>query len=571
MNEVEIKHPRQRTDNTLYDMMHIGDDFTIRVLTATGIRAILNLKDACRTWRHFFKTFTYEKSVFSIDRDSLCENDEARFSDILNFVSGWETHVVRAKAKENTNNNDFMNAWMKTLNKNILHYEFRSFAEDGVNFNTQELDTIEHEKRWKLCILAMCTGLNADEEKEKRNFGEFTFFQWLIIELPELAEFFIRFVNGFNGSMIEFDEKKWPKLKTTFTEKGCNNLTTLHCAALLHQAGTMFFQTLLTKINQEIKARLCVEKPEDSEKKFVQEKLTYFGAIYSEGEEKYLAGEGFNVANLCCVAFSVCLLELMLEDIENVGGQLKYCQDFMGNLCEDIDKNGFHLIAQHGNDFLQSQSDDSEKIQTVRKLWDLLIKYGVDPHHKAAKDDTKNSYFAIEFFLWNGEPHETLCRLFFQVLSGQSRTFQEQVINNFTAVDAPSLAVHVVWKLMTGGSNSQLLWELLKPYAELFLHKPIPVQKKNVFLWTLESTPCEDVHPSDATEEYVAHFLVRFSYAVRVHAFTGEDDKFQNVLACVQELVVAGLDKTLEDSNGKTAAQLAHDLGEIELQQLLTP
>ena len=91
--------------------------------------------------------------------------------------------------------------------------------------------------------------------------------------------------------------------------------------------------------------------------------------------------------------------------------------------------------------------------------------------------------------------------------------------------------------------------------------------------WTPEST-CRDrrlqrVHHSDAKKEGPGHFVVRMSEFVRTHDFIGGQNRFRFVIACVNALVAAGLDKSLKDSNGKTAAELADDIAEYQLRDLL--
>ena len=171
-----------------------------------------------------------------------------------------------------------------------------------------------------------------------------------------------------------------------------------------------------------------------------------------------------------------------------------------------------------------------------------MKQYGVDPHHiREVGDADDGGYFPIEAVIWTQNPSKTVATLFFDELSLCSRQFQERVIRNESVEDDPrTIAQIAIWNLMTGGRNSAFVWNLLKPYAELFVNKPIYVANEihNLLpIWTPESAR-EDkrlqcVHQSSAGKEGLGHFVVRMSEFVTVNGWFDGDDRFRHVVECV--------------------------------------
>ena len=170
--------------------------------------------------------------------------------------------------------------------------------------------------------------------------------------------------------MVEFDCRKWPMLNTTFTGYGRNNLTTYHCMALQYKFDKQFYETLMQKMTAETRARFrnqpmpthppSNEEMEEIIRKYRLEKLLeVYYPDYDEEMEK--AGKGYNVANLCCVSFTVEFLKLVISEIKNLHSGThraefranERLQQLMRNLCDEKDYNQFHLIAKSVNLALQ--------------------------------------------------------------------------------------------------------------------------------------------------------------------------------------------------------------------------
>jgi hypothetical protein len=330
-------------------------------------------------------------------------------------------------------------------------------------------------------------------------------------------------------------------------------------------------------------------------------KLEFLRQIYWDEEESTIMGTRYNIFNLCYAYFNVDFAELIITEVENLakncnlslpeskrdGYVTEVCLESVLHLCGPQFWTGFHLIAQHVNNFLQGCSEQSERSEKVQKLWQFLKKHGVNPNAFDGPEEYRGSY-AIESFISSNNPHKTIIKLFFEELSLQPQRNQAQWIRNqFMIKHSDTLAEKVVWKLMTGVENGKLMWELLKPYADLFIHGSYDVTNyiDPIPSWipesTIQSRP-ELVHYSDARKETILCLVVRRSRCVRkrdiIHFVDNvfehdnvSENWFDNVFACVNALIQAGADKFLTDSNGNTAADLAERFSELQLRDLLTP
>ena len=78
-------------------------------------------------------------------------------------------------------------------------------------------------------------------------------------------------------------------------------------------------------------------------------------------------------------------------------------------------------------------------------------------------------------------------------------------------------------------------------------------------------------HQSSAKRESFAHFLFRMSWFITVNSWIDSVDRFRHVIECGNNLIAAGMNKSLKDCNGKTAAELADEVGEYRLRDLFAP
>ena len=123
-----------------------------------------------------------------------------------------------------------------------------------------------------------------------------------------------------------------------------------------------------------------------------------------------------------------------------------------------------------------------------------------------------------------------------------------------------------MWAMMTKIEHYETLFQRMQPYvASLNIY--IEVCNEILYLptWSKKIPSHVDcVYRSDALRETIMHKLVRFSKYPQLH------NRFEYVMETAQAFLNAGADKSLRNSDGETASELALRIAQSHPQWFLS-
>jgi len=572
----------------------ICDMLFFELLNWCDISDISRLAQTCKQFRAQFNNIHFAP-VCLLDTEIDTCDDARRFEELKQFLcSGWP-RVVRAQLT--LRGQPYSDSWEAAIMQDTEDACFSTLIKrkNGLQHGSMTRGV----KDWRIIFLALCAG-----HVSEQNFGEFTLSQWVMLNYPLFFEFLLRFVTGFDGSMISFDEmllKKMEKtgevLETEFAIPGDQNVTIIHVMACQRkELSRVFYMKMMNKLFKELTPAITEEEykmskivDREQQKKEVYEKMSqllrrkYNVHVPDDidndltEEELYDVHEGtdFNPITIAARFMNTEFGTFLLQAIHFYA---KYYSEtakkdmiaaFVNERCNGEYDSVFHVMAKYGNNILKHEEAGTSRNNLgnqnrsdVQQFWKILVQHGADVNGLTLKND----HYAFRTQLIRKSMSLQMVNVFFDQLDALPESMRLVWLQNFglrTGTRSDNTAWGcVMWAMLAKTKHCHILFQRMKPYVAS-LNTNIPVTNQILYLpdWAKTMQPAVNgvhwVYRTDAIDEPVLCKLVRFSKFMQLH------NQFEYVMETAQTLLDAGADKTLRnrcsslDVSGVTASELA--------------
>lgn len=572
----------------------MGEMLLIELFNWCNISDILRLAQTCKQFRVKLNN-THFAPVCQLDTEIDTCDDAWRFAELKKFTGSWYTRVVRAQSK--LRGQRYIDSWEAAIMQDTADECFSTLIKrkNGLQHGSMTRGV----KDWRIIFLALCAGYVSEQ-----NFGEFTLSQWVMLNYPLFFEFLLRFVTGFDGSMISFDEMLLKKIKETpevletkFAIPGDHNLTIIHVMASQRiELSNVCCWKMVNKLCKELTPEITEEENKmskivdrEQEKKAVYEKmLQLLTGKYNvhvpddmdndlTEEEWYDVHEGtdFNAITIAARFMNTEFGTFLLEAIHfyakyySETAKKDMIAEFVNKRCNGEYDSAFHVMAKYGNNILQHEEAGTSRNNlgnqnrsNVPQFWKLLVDHGADVNGLTAEND----HYAFRTQIRCESMSLQMVNVFFDHLDALPESMRLAWLQNVgvrSGARSDNTAWGcVMWAMLAKTKHCHILFQRMKPYVAS-LNTNIPVTNQILYLpdWAKTMQPAVNgghpVYRTDAINEPVLCKLVRFSKFMQLH------NQFEHVMETAQTLLDAGADKTLRnrcsslDVSGVTASELA--------------
>jgi len=559
------------------------------LLNWLNILHISLLAQTCKQFRGQFNNLRFEP-VCLLDTEIDTCDDAWRFEELKRFMCSGYPFAVRAQFK--LKGKPYSDSWEAAIMQDTEDARFSTLIKrkNGLQHGSMTRGV----KDWRIIFLALCAG-----HVSEQNFGEFTLSQWVLLNYPLFFEFLLRFVRGFDGAMIDFDEMHLKKieetpgevLQTEFAIPGDHNLTIVHVMSWQREKlSDVFYMMMMDKLLKELTPAITEEKYKmskivdlEQEKKEVYEKmLKLLTGRYNvhvpddndddlNEDEWYDVHEGtdFNPITMAARFMNTEFGTFLLQEIHFYA---KYYSEtakkdmitaFVKERCNGEYDSLFNVMAKYGNNILKHEEAGTSRnnlgnqnTSDVNQFWKLLVQNGADVNQLSSFDRN----YAFRTQLIRKSMSLQMVIVFFDQLDALPESMQLEWLENLGSNDTAWECV--MWAMLAKSKHCDILFQRMKPYVAS-LNKDIPVRNQILYLPDWAKTMQHGVYwvyKTRAERESAMHKLVRLSKYLQLH------NLFDYVMETAQAFLNAGADKSLRNSDGETASELALRIAESQPQ-----